>query len=176
MTQITGNPAGGEEVAGADTDSLPPTQYLVLEVLAARARLGEACWTFPARLKPALNALQSLGLIWWRHAPIPDHVRAYLTDTGREAVLSPGYEPPLAAETGADDRLCRALADLEGYIDRRAAAMAGPVMKQALADAADAIAEARAETQRQEDLVTELRRGLEAKDRQIERLRREPAS
>ena len=99
MTQITGNPAGGEEVADVDTDSLPPTQYLVLEVLAARARLGEACWTFPSRLKPALNALQSLGLIWWRHAPIPDHVQAYLTDAGREAVLSAAYAPPVAVRT-----------------------------------------------------------------------------
>ena len=32
-----------------DTDSLPPTQYLVLDVLAARYRLGENAWTFPAR-------------------------------------------------------------------------------------------------------------------------------
>ena len=55
LTEITGT-RGGEEVADVDTDSLPPTQYLVLEVLAARARLGEACWTFPSRLKPALNA------------------------------------------------------------------------------------------------------------------------
>jgi len=83
----------------ADVDSLPPTQYLVLEVLAARARLGEACWTFPARLRPALNALQSLGLIWWRHAPIPASVQAYLTDAGREAVLSAGYAPPVTVST-----------------------------------------------------------------------------
>jgi hypothetical protein len=129
----TGKTAGEEDRA-AVADSLPPTQYLVLEVLAARARLGEACWTFPTRLLPALNALQALGLIWWRHAPIPACVQAYLTDAGREAVLSPGYEPPvtgIAGETewgvrrqdcadgvfsvGGDEELARLIIEQERY-------------------------------------------------------------
>lgn len=69
--------------AEADYDDLPPVQYLVMEVLAARARLGERYWTFPVRLRPALNALRERGLIWWRSAPTPGDVQAYLTETGR---------------------------------------------------------------------------------------------
>ena len=40
----------------ADIDGLPPTQYLVMGVLAARARLGEPYWTFPSRLRPTMRA------------------------------------------------------------------------------------------------------------------------
>lgn len=76
------------------TESLPPTQYLIMEMLAARYRLGEHMWTFPARLRPALNELQELGLIWWRSAPTPHDVQAYLTDAGREAAMSATYAVP----------------------------------------------------------------------------------
>lgn len=75
-------------------EDLPPTQYLILEVLAARYRLGEQMWTFPDRLRPALNALQERGLIWWRSAPTPHDVQAYLTDVGRGAAMSGTYEVP----------------------------------------------------------------------------------
>lgn len=80
------------------TNNLPPTQYLILEVLAARARLGERMWTFPDRLRPALNALQQRGLIWWRSAPTPHDVQAYLTDTGRREAMSSTYEVPATRE------------------------------------------------------------------------------
>jgi hypothetical protein len=75
-------------------DDLPPTQYLILEVLAARVRLGEHMWTFPDRLRPALNALQERGLIWWRSAPTPNDVQAYLTDAGKREALSDTYAVP----------------------------------------------------------------------------------
>jgi hypothetical protein len=75
-------------------DNLPPTQQLVLEVLAARARLGENAWTFPSRLRPILRALEQADLIWWKHATIPHHCLAGLTEAGREAVLSAGYAVP----------------------------------------------------------------------------------
>lgn len=78
----------------ADIDTLPPTQYLIMEVLAARYRLGEHMWTFPDRLRPALNALQERGLIWWRSAPTPHDVQAYLTDEGRAAATSAAYQVP----------------------------------------------------------------------------------
>jgi hypothetical protein len=75
-------------------DNLPPTQQLALEVLAARARLGENAWTFPSRLRPILRALAQADLIWWKHATIPHHCLAGLTEAGREAVLSAGYMVP----------------------------------------------------------------------------------
>ena len=40
-----------------DIDGLPPTEYLVMDVLAARARLGEPFWTVPSRMRPTMRAL-----------------------------------------------------------------------------------------------------------------------
>src|SRR5262249_51993619 len=81
---------------------LPPTQYLVMEVLAARHRLGENAWTFPSRLRPALGALSGLGLLWWKWATIPDHCLAGLTDAGRSSALSPTYQPPASKAGGTE--------------------------------------------------------------------------
>lgn len=85
---------------------LPPTQYLVLETLAARVRLGEQMWTFPAKLKPALDALRERGLIWWRWAPTPRAIQAYLTEAGKREAFSGEYSPPT---TVTRERLVAAL-------------------------------------------------------------------
>ncbi len=77
-----------------DVDTLPPTQYLVLDVLAARHRLGENLWPFPSTLAPALRALEQLGLVWTMHGCVENTVRAGLTETGKDAVLSTEYIPP----------------------------------------------------------------------------------
>lgn len=77
-----------------DIDRLPPTQYLILEVLAARYRLGEHTWPFPSRLNAAGEALVRLGLIAWASHPEPGTQRAWLTDAGKTAVLSGDYELP----------------------------------------------------------------------------------
>ena len=74
-------------------ESLPPVQYLIMETLAARYRLGEPYWTFPLRLRAALDALRDKGLIWTRSAPTPD-LQAYLTDAGRACCLSDAYMTP----------------------------------------------------------------------------------
>lgn len=42
---------------------LPPTQYLVMEVLAARHRTGEPYWTFPSSLRQTLDALVRADLV-----------------------------------------------------------------------------------------------------------------
>lgn len=80
--------------ATVDVDSLPPTQYLMLETLAARLRTGEPCWTFPDRLKPTAAALESLGLVWTHSGPTPGAFQVWPTDAGRAAILSPDYTPP----------------------------------------------------------------------------------
>jgi len=77
-----------------DVDALPPTQFLVLEVLGARHRLGENLWPFRSTLVPALRALEQLGLVWTMHGSVENTVRAGLTETGRDAVLSCEYVPP----------------------------------------------------------------------------------
>jgi len=75
-----------------DVDALPPTQYLVMEVLAARWRLGDRAWTFPSRLTPVMRSLEAAGLVWWKSGVVQGTVLAGFTDTGREAALWVGYE------------------------------------------------------------------------------------
>lgn len=77
-----------------DVNGLPPTQYLIMETLAARARLGESIWPFPTRLAPAVRALEDRGLAAGIHGNVPGFIRARLTDAGREATLSATYRPP----------------------------------------------------------------------------------
>jgi hypothetical protein len=72
----------------------PPAQALALEVLAARARLGEPAWTFSTRHRPALEALAARGLVEWKHWTLPRTCLAWLTGAGREAVLDVRYKPP----------------------------------------------------------------------------------
>lgn len=74
---------------------LSPTQYLVMEVLAARARTGETLWAFPSNLAVPLRALEELGLISVMHGGTPAALRARLTEAGREQTLKPDYVTPV---------------------------------------------------------------------------------
>ena len=69
--------------------------------------------------------------------------------------------------------LAAMIADLDGYIERHAAELAEPKIDVAQAAAAKEVRLARLETQRQEDLVKELRRRLIAQERIAGRLRAE---
>jgi hypothetical protein len=92
-------------------DSLPPTQYLILEVLAARRRTGERTWTFPDRLRRQIDNLSWLGLVGWKFGVAQRSVQAWLTAAGQSAILSPNYQPP---EPVGRERIAR-------YLDRAAA-------------------------------------------------------
>ncbi len=83
-----------------DVDTLPPTQYLILDVLGARHRLGETLWPFPSTLGPALRGLEQLGLLWTMHGSVENTVRAGLTEAGKDAVLSSTYTPSGAGPGG----------------------------------------------------------------------------
>jgi hypothetical protein len=83
-----------------EVDSLPPTQYLILDVLAARWRTGETLWTFPSRLRPAVRALAELGLVHEMHGITEGTIRARLTEVGRNTVLDDNYTPPNRPEPG----------------------------------------------------------------------------
>lgn len=78
-----------------DESPLPPTQDLILDVLAARLRCGERYWTFSSRLKAHLRALADAGLISWEPTSAHGLVRASLTDAGLAATLSPTYNTPV---------------------------------------------------------------------------------
>jgi hypothetical protein len=75
-------------------DDLPPTQSLVLEVLGARYRLGENCWTFSTRHRPALEGLAGRGLLGWKHGVMPRTCLAWLTGEGCRALLGSDYKSP----------------------------------------------------------------------------------
>ncbi|MER7331784.1 MULTISPECIES: hypothetical protein [unclassified Micromonospora] len=79
-----------------DVDSLPPTQYLMLEVLAARHRLGEALWTFPSgpAYRKAADYLAQLGLVGWKSGVAPKTIQVWFTDVGRAAALDGDYLSP----------------------------------------------------------------------------------
>jgi DNA-binding MarR family transcriptional regulator len=77
-----------------ELDKLPPTQYLVLEVLGARYRLGETMWTFPTSCTKAVAELEKLGLVTSMHGVTEHTFRVSLTEIAIGAMLSGTYLPP----------------------------------------------------------------------------------
>lgn len=73
---------------------LPLAQYLILELLTARYRLGEGLWTLPARTRPQCRALEELGLVGWKEGIIEKTLLAWLTTEGKNAMIDPKYQPP----------------------------------------------------------------------------------
>jgi hypothetical protein len=60
------------------------------------------------------------------------------------------------------------IADLEGFIDRRAAVLAAPLIEEARAEVAGQVAAARHEVERKEDLIAEYRRQVKVMERQLD--------
>lgn len=89
-----------------DSDSLPPTQYLILEVLAARYRTGESYWTLPSRFTNQLRILAEAGLVGFEGAG-EKTLRAWLTDDGKAAAMSDGYQAPADREIVAERDMWR---------------------------------------------------------------------
>jgi hypothetical protein len=81
-----------------------PTEWLIMEVLAARWRLGETTWHFPNTLKPALKRLAERDWIAYKAATVEGHQRAWLRTDGKlEWGLPTPWDagrddPPLARE------------------------------------------------------------------------------
>jgi len=73
---------------------LTPTEDLVLEVLAARHRLGEHLWTFTTRHRPAVRRLEARKLVTWKHGPVENTLLVALTTDGIAHAISPNYTPP----------------------------------------------------------------------------------
>jgi hypothetical protein len=77
-----------------DTDTLPLTQQLVMEVMAARYRLGENIWPFDRRAKNALAALSQAGYIGFKSGIVDHTFNVWLTDEGKAACMSATYKMP----------------------------------------------------------------------------------
>lgn len=61
---------------------VPPTQYLAMEVLAARYRLGEKTWTFPAHCRSALRSLSERNWVGHKSGIMQGTELAWLTAEG----------------------------------------------------------------------------------------------
>ena len=81
-----------------------PTQDLILEVLAARYRLGEGWWTFDSRHKTALRQLEEAKLVRVIHGTTYETVRASLTERGVAESLTNVYTAPLFSDQWTDKR------------------------------------------------------------------------
>ncbi|BAL87330.1 hypothetical protein AMIS_21100 [Actinoplanes missouriensis 431] len=103
-------------MSGIDVDRLPPTQYLILDVLAARYRVGEQWWTFPSSAGPALRSLEQAGLVVLTNGIVEHSVRARLTAAGKTAVVDSRYQAP----NGGIDRLRTALEVIAEFAGPRA--------------------------------------------------------
>lgn len=75
-------------------DYLTPSENLIMEVLIARARLGEMIWTFDSNVKHHLASLEEKGAVMVLNGIVPKTVRAGLSDEAVMAFLSFDYSPP----------------------------------------------------------------------------------
>ena len=66
----------------------------MLEVLAARHRLGESFWTFPRRHRRTAERLSARGLVWMDLGNVENTIRVGLTEEGLAEAISPDYLSP----------------------------------------------------------------------------------
>jgi len=78
-------------------DRLTPTQDLIMEVLAARFRLGERTWTFDdhSAIRKAMRVLEERGLVTWKSGITENTLRAWMTEAGRAEYVTADYVPPI---------------------------------------------------------------------------------
>jgi hypothetical protein len=77
-----------------DVDNLPPAEYLAMETLVARFRLGERNWPFPTSTLPVLRRLKAKGVLDWESDVVAGSVRVHLTERGYDLFASNIYTPP----------------------------------------------------------------------------------
>jgi hypothetical protein len=74
-----------------------PSEELVLEVLAARYRLGHTEWPFHKSHRKTLKSLEEKKLIFTDIGSVEDSYDVSLTPDGKKATLTDGYTPPIYA-------------------------------------------------------------------------------
>lgn len=87
-----------DQIVDVEVDRLPLTQYLLLELLAARHRNGEQLWTLPTSAIKTLRVLERLGLAEWRPSPAYGWCQGWLTEAGQRAMLSETHPAPWETE------------------------------------------------------------------------------
>ena len=75
------------------TVSLTPTQELVLDVLAARHRLGEQEWPFDTRHRKAIEGLAATGQVTTRRGNVENTILVSLTDVAVTELMDSDYYP-----------------------------------------------------------------------------------
>ena len=103
--------------SGVDPKSFTPTQDLMLNVLAARFRLGENLWTFDSNLRKQAEQLAARGLVFTTHGIIEHTIRVGLTEAGKAATLSPDHQPRAAVQHLTEEQLRRGLEQAEIWSD-----------------------------------------------------------
>lgn len=108
-----------EEVQRLKDTHLTPTEDLIMEVLAARDRLGEPFWPFSTKHRAAIRSLSEKGFVNYQSGNVENTLRVgFLNKASREAVLSPSYVPPLLAELEKKERSRQAAEVMEEAVRR----------------------------------------------------------
>lgn len=76
-------------------NALTPTEYLMMEVMTARYRLGEWYWSFPSSLRPAARRLEARNLASWKGGILEKTILVSISDLGKDVFLSDTYVPPI---------------------------------------------------------------------------------
>jgi hypothetical protein len=63
-------------------DGLTPMEYLILDVMVARYRLGDNSWTFPTTFRPVLERLERRGYLNYKSGIVEHTQYAWLTEDG----------------------------------------------------------------------------------------------
>jgi hypothetical protein len=87
-----------------DSHDLPPTQMLLLELLAARYRLGHDGWNIHTKAQKAVEQLEAKGLVTWKHWTIAGSMLVWLTEEGKKASMSDSYISPLELSIRAEEK------------------------------------------------------------------------
>lgn len=74
---------------------ISPSGALILEVLAARFRLGEPSWPFSTRYGSHIRRLQADGLVAFQSDSMPNQIRVRLTEEGKRYAIFEGYTLPV---------------------------------------------------------------------------------
>lgn len=62
-----------------------PTEWLAMEVLVARWRIGDESWSFPSSHRPIIARLEARGWVWSGSSPAPGTIRVFLAGPGLRA-------------------------------------------------------------------------------------------
>lgn len=82
-------------MAAKEMSELTPSESLMIEVLIARLRFGEVCWTFGSSQRAIANRLESKGYIWTKGGIVEGSFRAFPTNEMIATFLSYDYDAPI---------------------------------------------------------------------------------